>query len=132
MAGVPAKRLRHYDAIGLFKPAWVDPTNDYRYYSAAQLAQLNRILALKDLDVSLVMPGHGQPFSDLSIIDNTQAYLRDVWARVGEAHTRGRTAEQAAAEVDMTDHADAWPQIQEVGVPIATVVRIYELLDGEN
>lgn len=53
MAGVPAKRLRHYDDIGLFRPAWVDPTNDYRYYSAAQLAHLNRILALKDLDVPL-------------------------------------------------------------------------------
>ena len=53
MSGVPSKRLRHYDEIGLFRPAWVDPTNDYRYYSAAQLAQLNRIVALKDLDVPL-------------------------------------------------------------------------------
>lgn len=53
MTGVTAKMLRHYDEIGLFRPAWVDPTNDYRYYSAAQLAQLNRIVALKELDVPL-------------------------------------------------------------------------------
>jgi DNA-binding transcriptional MerR regulator len=53
MSGVSAKMLRHYDSIGLFQPAWVDPSNDYRYYSAGQLAQLNRIVALKALGVPL-------------------------------------------------------------------------------
>lgn len=45
--------LRHYDEIGLLKPAWVDPANQYRYYSADQLPRLNRIVALKDLGFSL-------------------------------------------------------------------------------
>ena len=50
---VSLKTLRHYDAIGLFKPAYVDPFTDYRYYTFDQLPRLNRILALKGLGFSL-------------------------------------------------------------------------------
>ena len=45
--------LRHYDALGLLKPARVDPFTGYRYYSARQLMSLNRILALKEVGFSL-------------------------------------------------------------------------------
>ncbi|MBN2501005.1 MAG: MerR family transcriptional regulator [Anaerolineales bacterium] len=45
--------LRHYDALGLLKPAKVDPATGYRYYSAKQLQPLNRILALKEVGFSL-------------------------------------------------------------------------------
>ena len=45
--------LRHYDALGLLKPANVDPFTGYRYYSARQLASLNRILELKEVGFSL-------------------------------------------------------------------------------
>jgi DNA-binding transcriptional MerR regulator len=45
--------LRHYDEIGLLKPVRVDPSTGYRYYSPAQVSELNHILALKDLGFSL-------------------------------------------------------------------------------
>jgi DNA-binding transcriptional MerR regulator len=45
--------LRHYDALGLLKPANVDPFTGYRYYSARQLMSLHRILALKEVGFSL-------------------------------------------------------------------------------
>jgi DNA-binding transcriptional MerR regulator/effector-binding domain-containing protein len=45
--------LRHYDALGLLKPAKVDPFTGYRYYSTRQLVSLNHILALKDVGFSL-------------------------------------------------------------------------------
>lgn len=48
---VPA--LRHYDEVGLLKPAYVDKFTDYRYYSLDQLTAVNRILALRDLGLSL-------------------------------------------------------------------------------
>jgi DNA-binding transcriptional MerR regulator len=49
-----SKRLLHYyDEIGLLKPAQIDPQTGYRYYSASQLPRLNRILALRDLGLSL-------------------------------------------------------------------------------
>jgi DNA-binding transcriptional MerR regulator len=50
---VTVRMLRHYDAIGLLRPAHVDPVSSYRYYRAEQLTQLNRIVALKDLGFGL-------------------------------------------------------------------------------
>jgi DNA-binding transcriptional MerR regulator len=50
---VSVRMLRHYDAIGLIRPAHVDPPTGYRFYEANQLAQLNRIVALKDLGFTL-------------------------------------------------------------------------------
>ncbi|HET6986100.1 MAG TPA: MerR family transcriptional regulator [Kribbella sp.] len=50
---VSVRMLRHYDAIGLLRPAHVDPATGYRSYTAGQLADLNRIVALKDLGFAL-------------------------------------------------------------------------------
>jgi len=50
---VSVKMLRHYDQLDLLKPARIDEWTGYRYYSAAQLPRLNRILALRDLGFSL-------------------------------------------------------------------------------
>ena len=47
------KALRYYDEIGLLRPAQIDRFTGYRYYSMDQLPRLNRILALKDLGLSL-------------------------------------------------------------------------------
>ena len=50
---VSVRMLRHYDTIGLLRPASVDPASGYRFYQASQLAELNRIIALKDLGFTL-------------------------------------------------------------------------------
>ncbi|WP_432519288.1 MerR family transcriptional regulator [Kineococcus sp. SYSU DK006] len=52
-ARVSVRVLRHYDALGLLPPAAVDPATGYRSCSAAQLGRLNRVLALKDLGLTL-------------------------------------------------------------------------------
>lgn len=57
LAGVSAKVLRSYDALGLFRPVWVDPTTDYRYYSPAQLPELRRIVSLRDMGIGLAEIG---------------------------------------------------------------------------
>lgn len=53
LGNVSIRLLRHYDDIGLLKPALVDRSSSYRYYSADQLPLLHRILALKDLGLAL-------------------------------------------------------------------------------
>jgi len=53
LTGVTIKTLRYYDRVGLLKPAKVDAFTGYRYYTAEQIDRLNRILALKDLGLSL-------------------------------------------------------------------------------
>ncbi len=50
---VSVRMLRHYDTTGLLRPARVEEASGYRFYAAGQLAQLNRIIALKDLGFSL-------------------------------------------------------------------------------
>ena len=50
---VSVRMLRHYDAIGLLRPASVDPHSGYRGYDVAQLSRLNRVVALKDLGFTL-------------------------------------------------------------------------------
>ncbi|MEU8138117.1 MerR family transcriptional regulator [Streptodolium elevatio] len=54
---VSVRMLRHYDAIGLLRPAHVDPRTGYRFYAAGQLARLNRVIALKDLGFNLQQVG---------------------------------------------------------------------------
>ncbi len=53
IAQVSKRLLRYYDEIGLFQPIKIDRESGHRYYSATQLPELNRILALKDLGISL-------------------------------------------------------------------------------
>jgi len=50
---VSIRMLRHYDSIGLLRPACVDPASGYRFYQAGQLPELNRIIALKELGFTL-------------------------------------------------------------------------------
>src|SRR5271156_1827471 len=53
LSQVSIKTLRYYDQTGLLPPAHIDSANGYRYYSASQLSQLHRILALKDFGFTL-------------------------------------------------------------------------------
>ena len=50
---VSIRMLRHYDATGLLRPAFTDPGSGYRFYRASQLADLNRVIALKELGFTL-------------------------------------------------------------------------------
>jgi effector-binding domain-containing protein len=50
---VSVRTLRYYEEMGLLAPIEVDRFTGYRYYSVDQLPRLNRILALKDLGLSL-------------------------------------------------------------------------------
>ena len=53
IAQVSIRLLHYYDQIGLLRPVHVDHITGYRYYSTEQLPRLHRILALKDLGLSL-------------------------------------------------------------------------------
>jgi DNA-binding transcriptional MerR regulator/effector-binding domain-containing protein len=57
LSQVSVKTLRYYDDMGLLRPVDVDASTGYRYYSASQLPRLNRVLALKDLGLTLEQIG---------------------------------------------------------------------------
>ena len=85
---------------------------------------------LKSLEFDWVLPGHGNPFQDKERITYLQEYMRDLQARAAELHAQGMSYEEAAAQIDMTDHAENYPQITGPGVSAVAVQRVFELLDG--
>ena len=53
LSRVSIRMLRHYDDIGLLKPAEIDEFTGYRYYREEQLFTIGRITALKDMGFAL-------------------------------------------------------------------------------
>ncbi|MNO34277.1 Multidrug-efflux transporter 1 regulator [compost metagenome] len=53
LSKVSLKALRYYDHIGMLKPRTVDQDTGYRYYSADQILELNRIFMYKELGFTL-------------------------------------------------------------------------------
>lgn len=107
---VPVSALRYYSDLGLLPPVTIDPDSGYRYYSAAQLPRLNRILALKDLGLSLEEIGaildDELPASELrgmlrlkkaeigQLVSEHQARLRRVENRLRMIEGEGKMPEQ--------------------------------------
>lgn len=50
---VSVQTLRYYERLGLLSPEQTDPFTNYRYYTLRQIEQVNRILALKELGLTL-------------------------------------------------------------------------------
>ncbi len=87
LSQVSVRTLRHYDDLGLLKPAHVDPHTGYRYYSPEQVVRLHRILVLRDL---------GVPLSEIAqLIDEnvTVEQLRGI-LRLRQAEARAQLTEQ--------------------------------------
>jgi DNA-binding transcriptional MerR regulator len=107
LAGVSAKVLRAWDAAGLFVPAWVDPSSGYRYYSPAQLPELRRILALRDVGLPLAeIGGLVRGGSDLrAALERRRAELeserREVDRRLAALDIRVAPGADATAEPDV-------------------------------
>jgi DNA-binding transcriptional MerR regulator len=53
LTGLTVKALRHYDEIGLLRPAHVDPDTGYRSYAPEQVARAELIRELRQLEFPL-------------------------------------------------------------------------------
>ena len=99
---VTVKALRYYDEIGLLKPARVDGFTGYRHYSASQLPRLNRIVALKDMGLSLEeiarLLRDDVPVG--SILDLLEAKQAEIKRRLGEEADRLARVEKWLAETE--------------------------------
>jgi DNA-binding transcriptional MerR regulator len=87
LAQVSVRTLRHYDDLGLLKPAYVDPPTGYRHYTPDQVVRLHRILVLRDLGVPLSEIAH------LLEDDVTVEQLRGI-LRLRQAEASARVAAQ--------------------------------------
>lgn len=85
---------------------------------------------LKSLDFDTWLPGHGPVMRTRDPIDHFQAYLADLWIKTGAMHQRGVSADDAATQIDMTNHGSNYAQIRGPGVDPRAIRRIYQLLDN--
>lgn len=53
MSKLTVKTLRYYDEVGLLKPSYVDNENGFRYYTTSQLVRLSKIIALRQIGLSI-------------------------------------------------------------------------------
>jgi DNA-binding transcriptional MerR regulator len=100
IARVSVQTLRHYDDLGLLKPVEVDAFTGYRYYAFDQLPRLHRILALKDLGLSLEEIAELMALWDADECRPVATRLRDLVDDKIRA-TRARIVELEAFTVDL-------------------------------
>jgi cyclase len=84
---------------------------------------------LKKMDFDMVLPGHGVPFHEKSLITAFQSYLSDFMTKVAELRKQGLTAEETAQKVDLTSHKGDFLQIQGPGAEVRGVRRMYQYMD---
>lgn len=116
LAGVTAKTLRHYHRRGIFRPAWVDPGTGYRYYSPAQLPELRRIIALRDV---------GVPLGEVAELVSEGADLRPLLRR------RRNELEKWRNEIDRDLKAlDIWVEMADAGPEVVIRGMDAQLIAG--
>jgi len=93
---------------------------------------LTTLDALKKLDFTTDLPGHGAPFTGKALITEFQAYLRDLLAQAAKLRAQGISADDAARRVDLTAHAKAFPDIEGPGVEVRNMRRIYAWMDEQK
>jgi DNA-binding transcriptional MerR regulator/effector-binding domain-containing protein len=111
LSRVSVRMLRYYDEMALLKPAQVDNFTGYRYYSASQLTRLNRILALRDLGLSL------EQVAQLLNDDLSPEQLRGMLKL-----KRSELRQQLAAGQEQLERIERWLEQEEVIMPTYNVV----------
>jgi len=140
IAQVSGRLLRYYDDIDLFKPRHTDPWTGYRYYIADQLPRLNRILALKELGLSLDQIKQLME-NDISTDEIRKLYLERKAQLEQSLRDELARLQQVQLRLKLLDHqaTDWMPDIVIKRVPAQpvlsyrdahmTVERLYQLFD---
>lgn len=118
--GISRKAIRLYEKKGIIKPVKVDAANEYRYYSAEQVQQLNALLELKALgfsldEIKMILDGKKEKGALLEMLEKK----RQAWQ---EAMDSARYKEECLSEIinnlqaspaarkitEMTEEERAW------------------------
>lgn len=99
---VSVKALRHWDQIDLLKPAHTDSTTGYRYYDIEQVSEVNRIMALRGMGLSLTQVS--KMVSESLTPDDIRAMLRlkraEMEQQIEEAQARLAVIESRLRQID--------------------------------
>jgi DNA-binding transcriptional MerR regulator len=124
LAQVSVRTLRHYDEIGLLRPAAVNSRTGYRYYNAEQLHRLHRILVLRDLGLPLAEIG---ALIDQDVtVEQLRAILR-VRRQQGRARLAAQEQQLARVEARLAHLEDQQMNGYEVTVKRLDALRVIAL-----
>lgn len=119
LTGVPIKTLRYYDEIDLFKPSYQEWYTGYRYYELNQAGTLNKIIKLKELNLSLKEIDLYMKTNDLNILLNKEMEFR----KKVEAITN--YVEEISFEIKNGDYNEylKWNGLRFANTPAALEIR---------
>src|SRR5262245_15393079 len=130
IAQVSCRQLRHYDQLGLLRPSHTDRQSGYRYYSIRELPRLNRILALKELGLTLEQIG---PLLENEISpQELRAMLAMKRAQVEQSlraeETRLRHIESRIAQIDRQGRIEGYDVVTKsvAATPFLSLRRSFE------
>jgi DNA-binding transcriptional MerR regulator len=133
IAQVSGRQLRHYDQLGLLRPAHTDPQSGYRYYSIQQLPRLNSILALKDLGLSLdqIGPLLEDQISPTELRGMLTMKRAQVEQSLHEEEVRLRHIESRIAQIDRHGRIEGYDVVVKsiAATPFLSLRRSFENLD---
>lgn len=101
LSRISIRMLRHYDEIGLLRPAVTDPFTNYRYYAEEQLGAAARVCALREMgfslaEIGLLMKSGGDEDLRRRLFDARRAALMEL-------------ERETARRLRLLDAAEAWP-----------------------
>src|SRR5262245_43657929 len=114
-SGLSVDALRHYDEVGVLKPASVDPRTSYRRYHADQLQDARLICRLRAVDLPVAEVGEVR-----------RADGRDQVEEILQRHRR-RLAERAEALDRMLATSEAYVE-QGVPLPVPGACRVVQVM----
>ncbi len=132
MFGLSVGTLRHYEAIGLVAPEYVDPDTGYRYYSVRQFEPLNTVRYLRMLDMPLPEIGGFLKNRDVGSIEQKLLHQK------AEIEKKQRELEIIRRRIDkrlsMLADARSAPldRIEEKALPPCRILRIERPLELDD
>lgn len=126
LGSVSVKTLRYYDEIGLLQPAAVDQWTKYRYYDAAQIMRLRRIMMFKQMGFALAEIGRilDDGLDNDKLLSLVRLRRTDVQQQLGQLEQRlgdlNHWIEQLQQENNMSNYE---MQVKEVSPILVAMIR---------
>jgi DNA-binding transcriptional MerR regulator len=133
LSQVTIKALRYYDDMNLLKPAMIDKFTGYRYYNVDQLPRIHRIMAFKELGLTLEQIAsliHDAPSTD-DIRDILQQQEAEIKQRISEEQTR---LAQVAFRLRMIEMENKMPDIEVIvkTIPAQRALTLRTTMRSDN
>lgn len=131
-ARLSIRMLRHYDAEGVLVPAEQDPVTGYRLYAVEQLAEANRIKALRDLGFQVREIKRLLTLDQRSLAEALQRHQETLEAEAARVEQRRAALRELLSATESGDARHAF-EVQMKSVPSYDVVTLrMELRDYDE